>query len=118
VQDQLGAVHRESWDEDRSSSRHGTTDGCSQDFVAGDAIGWVSAVAVGRLDDHRAGCWRCLPGKEQRVTGSAEITGEQDRAATDRDQGAGRAQDVTCSAEGEMSTRVKVAVLVVVKRFE
>jgi hypothetical protein len=53
VQNQLGAVHRESWNEDRSFSAHRAADGRSQDFVAGDAVSWMSTVAVGRLDDHR-----------------------------------------------------------------
>jgi hypothetical protein len=65
----------------------------------------MSAVAVGRLDDDRAGGGRRLPGKEQRVTSSAEVTGEQDPASPDRDQGARGAQDVTCPAEGQICTR-------------
>src|ERR1035437_9806316 len=65
-----------------------------------------------------AGCWRFLPGQEQRVTGSTQIAGEHNRGAAGRGHGAGRAQDVTCSAEGEMSTGTKVAALVVVQRLE
>jgi len=57
--------------------------------VGGDAIGRVSAIAVGRLDDDRAGARWCLSGQEQRVACSPKVTGEQDRVGTDRDQGAG-----------------------------
>jgi hypothetical protein len=118
VEHQLGAIHGEGGDQDGAASLHGATDGFGQDLVGGAVIGWMGAVTVGRLDDDRAGGGRCLPGQEQRVTRSTEVTGEQNRACADRDQGAGRSQDVTCPAEGQMRTRAKITVLVVVQRFE
>src|ERR1035437_4885770 len=100
-------------DKNRAASFHGATDGRSQDLVGGDAIGRVSAVAVGRLDDDRAGARWCLSCQEHRVACSPKVTGKQDGVGTDRDQVAGRTQDVTRSDEGQMCARLKGTALVV-----
>jgi hypothetical protein len=55
VEHQLGAVDRESGDEDRAAPLDGAADGLRQDLVSRGAIDRMSRVAVGGLDDDRAG---------------------------------------------------------------
>jgi len=81
----LGAVHREGRDEHHAAVMKSGLDGVRQGLVMIDC--GMAAVAVGRLDDHRAHSRRRVRTDEQRVDPATEITGEAGAAPVDIDVG-------------------------------